>query len=85
MKEELNIRAGRSEVERRADYFDILVGGLSADKKSGNARDHPLVVLVKECLSNEPTDRPTAMEIVESLQLKEYSKDLTQVAKKVLL
>ena len=71
------VREGRSEVERRGEYVNILVGGLSDDE------NHPLVVLVKECLANEPEERPTAEEIIRRLQQKGYSKQLIHVAKEV--
>jgi hypothetical protein len=71
--------AGRSEVERRKDYIDILIGGLNGDE------NHPLVVLVKECLANEPEERPTAEGIYRRLQQlqKGYSKQLIHVAREV--
>ena len=70
---------GRSEVERRKDYIDILIGGLNGDE------NHPLVVLVKECLANESEERPTADEVCRQLykQQKGYSKQLIHVVKKV--
>lgn len=69
--------AARSEVERRREYIDIMIGGLNGDE------NHPLVVLVKECLANEPEERPTAEEIVRRLQQKGHSKQLIHVVKKV--
>ena len=71
--------AGRSEVERRKDYIDILIGGLNGDE------NHPLVVLVKECLANEPEERPTADEVFPRLheQQRGYSKQLIHVVKEV--
>ena len=70
---------GRSEVERRKDYIDILIGGLNDDE------NHPLVVLVKECLANKPEERPTADEVCRRLheQQKGYSKQLIHVVKEV--
>ena len=81
--EESKHRAGRSEVERRAHYFDILCCGLSAgeNESADNHGDHPLTELVKKCLANEPTDRPTAEELVQRLEQKGYSKELTHVTK----
>ena len=70
---------GRSEVERRGEYIDIMIGGLNGDA------NHPLVVLVKECLANEPEKRPTAEEIVQRLQQKGYSKKLLHVAREVCI
>ena len=75
--------AGRSEVERRKDYINILIGGLNGNEN----QDHPLVVLVKECLANEPEERPTADEVFRRLheQQKGYSKQLIHVVKKVYI
>ena len=70
---------GRSEVERRGEYIDIMIGGLNGDA------NHPLVMLVKECLANEPEKRPTAEEIVQRLQQKGYSKKLLHVAREVCI
>ena len=70
---------GRSEVERRGEYIEIMIGGLNGDA------DHPLVVLVKECLANEPEKRPTAEEIVQRLQQKGYSKKLLHVTREVCI
>ena len=50
----------RTEVERRKPYFDLLHGPLSGD--------HPLVELIKMCLANIQTKRPSAMEVVQQLQ-----------------
>ena len=60
-------------------YIDILIGGLNGDE------NHPLVVLIKECLANEPEERPTADEVFRRLheQQKGYSKQLIHVVKKV--
>ena len=70
---------GRSEVERRKQYIDILIGGLNGDES------HPLVVLVKECLANKPEERPTADEVFRRLheQQKGYSKQLIHIVKEV--
>ena len=70
-------REGRSEVDRRRVYIDILVSGLNNDE------NHPLVLLVKECLANEPDERPAAKEIVQRLQQQGYSKQLIHVVREV--
>ena len=73
---------GRSEVERRKDYIEILIGGLNGDE------NHPLVVLVKECLANKPEERPTADAVCRRLheqQQKGYSKQLIHVVKEVAM
>ena len=50
----------RSEVERRAPYIEILDETLGGESL--------LVKLVKQCLSNIPQKRPTAMQVVEHLE-----------------
>ena len=49
-----------TEVERRGVYMGILYEALS--------EEHPLVKLIKQCLSNAPQKRPTAMEALHWLQ-----------------
>ena len=53
---------GRSEVERRGEYFeqleDLLPGGIR----------HTFVQLTKNCLQNSPSQRPTAEQLVTALQ-----------------
>ena len=51
---------GRSEIERRGKYIDMLHGKL-ADPK------HAMVVLIKGCLEYEPVKRPTARQALERL------------------
>ncbi len=51
---------GRSEVERRGRY----IGGL---RQLLGGR-HPLVQLVERCLDNDPTYRPSAMEVLQQLE-----------------
>ena len=50
---------GRSELERRGQYIDILHQIIG--------RRHPLVVLIKGCLEYEPVKRPTARQALERL------------------
>ena len=45
-----------SEVERRADHFKMM------------DRNNPLTDLAKQCLSNNPSERPTAKDIAELIQ-----------------
>ena len=61
-----NIRFGRSELDRRAKYINILEDELP---KSPNEEEHPLMILVKQCLRDDHSKRPT------SLELTEYFKD----------
>ena len=48
----------RSEVERRKEYFDLLPFGTR----------HPYVQLTKDCLHNSPSRRPTAEQLVATLE-----------------
>ena len=52
---------GLSEVERRAEYLDII--GRPSDEEEG----HPLMPLIERCLSNSPNLRPNASELVERM------------------
>ena len=54
---------GRSEVDRRGNYFERLEGKL--DKWSAG---YPLVGVVKQCLENIPEERPTAEQLVTALE-----------------
>ena len=54
---------GRSEVDRRGNYFERLEGKL--DKWSAG---YPLVGVVKQCLENIPEERPTAEQLVRALE-----------------
>ena len=52
---------GRSELERRERYIEVLDGGASLL--------HPaLIQLVKQCLHNAPHERPTTDELLARLQ-----------------
>ena len=51
---------GRSEIERRGKYIEMLHRKL-ADPK------HALVALIKGCLEYEPVKRPTARQVLEKL------------------
>ena len=51
-----------SEVERRTRY----IGQLENIFPTGD--QHPLVLLVKRCLHNDPSERPTSEEVVASLK-----------------
>ena len=57
---------GRNEVQRRQDYFTLLYKNLE--------EKHPLVILIKRCLSNRPKRRPKADKLV--LQLNEMRREL---------
>ena len=64
--EKTNKCLGRSELERRVRYIEILESGLLKPSHEG---DHPLMTLIKQCLCDDRSKRPT------SLQLAEYFKD----------
>ena len=51
---------GRSEVERRSDYIQLLHGQLG--------EQYPLVQLVHQCLQNAPARRPSAEELLRQLE-----------------
>ena len=51
---------GRSEVERRSDYIDQLHQRLG--------EGHPLVRMVKQCLHNVPSRRPSTEEVLQQLE-----------------
>ena len=51
----------RSEVERRRDYFEQLEGTMLGGQ-------HPCVLLTKQCLHNSPSRRPTAEQLVATLE-----------------
>ena len=53
-----NVILGHSEVERRTMYFEIL----------GNSVPESLIHLIKDCLHNNPSSRPTPEEIESRLQ-----------------
>ena len=52
----------RSEVQRRVRYIGQL------ENKFSTGDQHPLVLLVKRCLHNDPSERPTSEEVVASLE-----------------
>ena len=53
---------GRSEVERRRAYIERLEGELHGGEH------HPLTQMVKQCLKNAPSRRPTTEQLVTELQ-----------------
>ena len=55
-----NTVKARTELERRGSYMAILEGALG--------REHGLVVLIKECLGNDPGRRPTASQALERVR-----------------
>ena len=53
---------GCSEVERRKKCIDLL------EKEFRDGEHHPLIFMVKECLQNAPSRRPTAEKLVTELE-----------------
>ena len=51
---------GRTEVERRGEYIQLLHQQLGDQ--------HPLVQLVKQCLHNTPSRRPSTRELLQQLE-----------------
>ena len=71
---EKSVHIARTEVERRQIYVDKLTTELGRD-------NHPLAILVRECLHNLPDRRPTAKELHErlmALQFTEMNDPLSQ-------
>ena len=52
---------GRTEVERREGYFNRPEGRSLGDQ-------HPLIVMIRRCLHNEPSERPTTEQLVTGLE-----------------
>ena len=55
----------RSEVDRRGPYIQQLDYQLP---RSRGGQEHPFVQLVKRCLENEPSDRPSSEDLVAALE-----------------
>ena len=53
-------RLARTEVQRRNEYIKLL------HQRQGE--QHPLVLLVKQCLDDEPSERPSAQELFQQLE-----------------
>ena len=53
---------GRSEVERRRVYFEQM-----EDKLPGGSK-HPLFQLIKNCLMNDPSKRPSVQQVLTTLE-----------------
>ena len=53
-------RLARTEVQRREEYIKLLHQQLG--------EQHPLVLLVKQCLDDEPSERPSAQELLQQLE-----------------
>ena len=53
-------RLTRTEVQRRDEYIRQLHQQLG--------EQHPLVLLVKQCLDDEPLERPSAQELLQQLE-----------------
>ena len=53
---------GRSEVERRREYINLL------ERELHDGEQHPLSWMVKQCLQNAPSRRPTTEELMVLLE-----------------
>ena len=53
---------GRSEVERRGEYFEQL------ERVLPGGQQHPFLQLTKDCLHNTPSERPTTEQLVTALE-----------------
>ena len=53
-------RLARTEVQRRCEYIKLLHQQLG--------EQHPLVLLVEQCLDDEPSERPSAQELLQQLE-----------------
>ena len=53
-------RLARTEVQRRDEYIKLLHQQLG--------EQHPIVLLVKQCLDDEPSERPSAQELLQQLE-----------------
>ena len=58
----------RSEVERRREYIELL------EKEFNDGEHHPLTQMIKQCLQNAPSRRPTTEQLVT--ELKELKADI---------
>ena len=56
------IQIARSEMERRGAYFDRL------ERQLPGGNEHPLYQLIKECLHNAPSQRPSSEQLVSALE-----------------
>ena len=57
-----DIVLGRSEIERRREYI------VQLEKELLDGEHHPLTLMVKQCLQNAPSRRPTAEQLVLALE-----------------
>ena len=58
----LEVILGRSEVERRREYIDLL------EKEFRDGEHHPFVQMVKQCLQNAPSRRPTTEQVLDRVR-----------------
>ena len=58
-----NRLTGRTEVERRGQYFETLEQTVLSDRQY-----RPLIQLVKDCLHNTPSRRPSTEQLLQSLE-----------------
>ena len=58
----LEVILGRSEVERRREYIGLL------EKEFRDGEHHPFVQMVKQCLQNAPSRRPTTEQVLDRVR-----------------
>ena len=54
----------RTEIDRRSEYMRAVQDKLQASDQQNPIEDHPLVQLIKQCLQNDPADRPGIQEVL---------------------
>ena len=59
---ESGVRKSHTEIDRRAVYIEQL------ERMLPDGERHPLVQLLKKCLQNNPSQRPTTEELITSLE-----------------
>ena len=58
----------RTEIERRHHYMRAVQHKLQASDQQHPVEDHPLVQLIKQCLQNDPSDRPGIQEVLAHIE-----------------
>ena len=57
----------RTEIDRRSEYMRAVQDKLRASDQQ-HPKDHPLVQLIKQCLQNDPADRPGIQEVLGQIK-----------------
>ena len=83
--EKTNKCLGRSELERRVRYIEILESGFLKPSREG---DHPLMTLIKQCLYDDRSKRPTSLQLTEYFIIKDdmsYCEHIVDTARQVYM